>query len=700
MMHQAGRVLFLAGIALLASGLSCGLADDKPAAPTPLVKTTHVYKTVGDVKVEADVYRPAGTDSRPVVVWIHGGALIVGGRSQVPKNILDLCTQERLIFVSLDYRLAPEVKLPEIATDIKDAFRWLNEQGPKLFQADTSRIVVAGGSAGGFLTMLSGVIVKPRPSALVAYWGYGDIDGPWTTTASKNHGAPIMVNDPQELLAGLPAGKIFTNTDDPAAGKARGMYYRYLRQTGTWSRGVTGIDATKEPGKLDPYCPVKNISADYPPILMVHGTEDTDVPYSCSVDMARQLAKYKVVHELVSVPNAEHGLRDGDPKLVAEANAKALDFIREHAKTKPPVASTAVADAEVAEQLAVISRVGRLGTGSAEARVARDALAQRDIRILPALLTAMDTSNSVAANWYRTIYEQIIARAQAQPDAVWPVEFLKGYVGEALRQGRPRRLALALIERLEPGFSEQWKPSRLADPEFRYEAVNLALAAGDRLVTAKDTEQAKAAYRRAFEAARDSAQVTQAADKLRSLNETTDAVAHLGLVVDWWLIGPFDAPEKTGFNTVFEPERKIDLQAKYAGQDGSQIAWIKHHAADSLGQLNLINAIAATREAVGYGYSEIEVPTGGAALLGCGADDNCAVWLNGEKVLAREQWLNGTRFDRFVTPVKLRTGRNTLLVKICQGPQHKDPEVPNNWSLQLRLCDGDGKGIAFKSALP
>ena len=80
------------------------------AADKPLNKTTHVYKTVGDVKVEADVYRPEGNEARPVVVWIHGGALIVGSRSQVPKQILELCTRERFVFVSLDYRLAPEVK--------------------------------------------------------------------------------------------------------------------------------------------------------------------------------------------------------------------------------------------------------------------------------------------------------------------------------------------------------------------------------------------------------------------------------------------------------------------------------------------------------------------------------------------------------------------------------------------------------------
>lgn len=39
----------------------------------PLIKTTHVYKTVGDVKVEADVYRPEGDEVRPVV-WLHLGS--------------------------------------------------------------------------------------------------------------------------------------------------------------------------------------------------------------------------------------------------------------------------------------------------------------------------------------------------------------------------------------------------------------------------------------------------------------------------------------------------------------------------------------------------------------------------------------------------------------------------------------------------
>jgi len=318
------------GILLSLCLLTCTVAagadhDCTHASDELLVKTTHVYKTVGDVKIEADVYRPEGAEKRPLVVWIHGGALIVGSRTHVPNQILELCTRERFILASLDYRLAPEVKLPEIVGDIQDAFRWLHADGPLLLGADPQRVVVAGGSAGGFLTMLSGAIVKPTPTALVAYWGYGDIDGEWTRAKSTHHGTPIPHD---EALAAV-GKRILTNTNDPAEGKARGGYYRYLRQTGAWSLGVTGIDAAKEPGRLDVFCPVKQITSDYPPLLMIHGTEDTDVPYACSADMARELTRHGVKHELLSIAGAEHGLRDGDPRNVAEANLRALEFIRE-----------------------------------------------------------------------------------------------------------------------------------------------------------------------------------------------------------------------------------------------------------------------------------------------------------------------------------------------------------------------------------
>jgi hypothetical protein len=194
--------------------------------------------------------------------------------------------------------------------------------------------------------------------------------------------------------------------------------------------------------------------------------------------------------------------------------------------------------------------------------------------------------------------------------------------------------------------------------------------------------------------------VVRAADKLAALGEQVDIVAHLGLVVDWWVIGPFDAPSFTGFEAAFPPEQSVDLQAEYSGPGRRSLRWARHRTGDPLGLVNLVQALAPVEEAVGYAYAEVESPRGLTAELRCGADDNCTVWLNGEKVFARDQWLNGVRFDRFTAPVKLRQGKNRVLVKICQGPQHKNPQVPNNWSLYVRFCDQRGLGLGLRSMLP
>jgi hypothetical protein len=355
---------------------------------------------------------------------------------------------------------------------------------------------------------------------------------------------------------------------------------------------------------------------------------------------------------------------------------------------------------EVTAAIQAIAQVGPKAAGSVEARRARDCLARHGTDILPQLLEAMDTTNVVAANWYRTAYEEIVARELAQPEPSFPLDALRVYAGDSGRQGRVRRAVVNLLDRLEPGFASDFVPTLLDDPEFRADAVDAALAGGAKAEAAGDRQQAIAQFRTAFEHARAADQVTQSAARLTALGQQADIETHLGLVTDWWLLGPFDAPEYSGFATVFPPEMRIDLRATYRGKDGATIAWMRRRSADPIGQLNLINAIAPVKEAVAYVYSELSSPQDMDAQLRCGADDNCIVWLNGERVFGREQWLNGTRFDRFIVPVRLRSGKNTLLVKVCQGPQHKDPEVPNLWSLQLRFCDATGIGVGLTSALP
>ena len=315
------RIIVLCFLALVGICRCAAHAADR-STDDAWTKHTLVYKTVGPTKIEADVLCRPGDRPRPAVVWIHGGALIMGSRDGVPRDVVKLCRERNYVLISIDYRFATEVKLPAIIEDVQDAFRWIRSDAARQFHLDTNKLVVSGGSAGGYLTMMTGIVVEPRPTALVAYWGYGDVDGPWYVEPSTFYRKQPLVSE-ADALAGV-GGQVVTRGD----GKGRGTYYLYLRQNGLWTREVSGFDPKTERAKLDRYCPVRNITPQYPPILMVHGTNDDDVPYQESADMAAALKAKNVPHELITVENGGHGLGGADEKAIKDAKARAIEFIQ------------------------------------------------------------------------------------------------------------------------------------------------------------------------------------------------------------------------------------------------------------------------------------------------------------------------------------------------------------------------------------
>ncbi len=298
--------------------LSPAAAEDK--------KMTHSFKQAGEVKILADVY-PAAGEKRPVVVWIHGGALINGHRESVPGWLAEACRKNEYVLVSIDYRLAPETQLPLIIEDVEDAFRWVRQKGPEMFHGDPERIAVVGGSAGGYLTLTSGFRVKPRPQALVSLWGYGDLVGPWYSEPSphaRHHGSKLSEGEAFKQVSGQPISDSRQRKGDG------GAFYQYCRQQGTWPKAVSGWDPKKEPEKFFPYMAVKNVTADYPPTLLIHGDKDTDVPYEQSAMMAVELKKHEVEHRLVRLEGGEHGLAGVDPKIISQTYADAAAFLQKH----------------------------------------------------------------------------------------------------------------------------------------------------------------------------------------------------------------------------------------------------------------------------------------------------------------------------------------------------------------------------------
>ncbi len=319
----ASWILVLCVAAILQAGDQANVQEDPPA----FSKKVYTYKTVDQLKIRADVYRHEDTVKRPVVVWLHGGALIMGSRSGVPKQLQELAQEHGFVLVSQDYRLAPETQLPEIIEDLKDGLDWVRESGPERFGVDPSRMVVAGASAGGYLALMSGVVMDPPPSAIVSYWGFGDVDGDWTTKPSEAYRKGKLI-EKEDAWAGV-GGQVLTSTNK-TNGRGRAVFFLYLKQTGQWLNAVSGFDPETDRDKITPFCPIRNLTPAYPPTLFLHGTADKDVPVGQSVAMARELKRHGVAHELITIEGGGHSLWGGDRVLIDQAFQRSMEYIREH----------------------------------------------------------------------------------------------------------------------------------------------------------------------------------------------------------------------------------------------------------------------------------------------------------------------------------------------------------------------------------
>lgn len=292
---------------------------------------TYVYKTVADCSIGADVYRLPDDVIRPVLFWLHGGALIMGNRETIAPEQLERYVNAGYVVVAIDYRLAPEAKLETIIEDVLDAYHWVRISGPELFRIDPERIAVVGHSAGGYLTLMIGVHATPRPGALISFYGYGDIVGPWYSQPDPfyNQLPPVSTEESQRMVGTSgTTGTPFHSSES----ENRGRFYLYCRQRGLWPQEVAGHDPGQEPDWFSPFCPIRNVTSDFPPTLFIHGDRDTDVPLQQSLSMAKTLERYRVEHELKIVPGRGHGFdhaNTSDP-LVTEVFNQVIGFLEKY----------------------------------------------------------------------------------------------------------------------------------------------------------------------------------------------------------------------------------------------------------------------------------------------------------------------------------------------------------------------------------
>jgi acetyl esterase/lipase len=265
------------------------------ATAEPRLERDVEYARVDQHSLLLDLYVPSDRNAPPLIVWVHGGAWRSGSKKDVPIRQL---AERGYAIASVDYRLSPVARFPAQAHDIKAAIRYLRAR-QRDYGFDSSRIIVAGSSAGGHLAALVGVSngvaalegsvgehaqVSSDVQAIVSFYGASNLQS--ILSQSTPHGLKVRVPALELLLGGQP-------------------------------------DAQAELARLA--SPVAHVDESDPPLLLIHGDQDPQMP----INQAHELhAAYKKAGRAVQFEVVPGGVHGGKGFYEPEMLSRVESFLR------------------------------------------------------------------------------------------------------------------------------------------------------------------------------------------------------------------------------------------------------------------------------------------------------------------------------------------------------------------------------------
>lgn len=251
-----------------------------------------VYSAIDPVSNRLDLYVPKQTTKpAPVLVWIHGGGWGRLSKDSVSGQIIPYL-EFGWIVVNVDYRLTPAALAPAAVQDCRCVLRWIAGNAKRL-NADIDRIVVSGTSAGGHLSLITGMLADGVSYDTLC----GSIETPRVAAVVNHYG----ITDVNDLLGG-------TNR--------KGYAVAWIGERPNREEMAKAVS------------PLTYVRKTLPPIFSAQGDADPTVPYSHSVRLHRALDSLGVPNELVTIPGGKHGrFTKEENEMIKERIEK---FLRKH----------------------------------------------------------------------------------------------------------------------------------------------------------------------------------------------------------------------------------------------------------------------------------------------------------------------------------------------------------------------------------
>ncbi len=314
--------------------------------------------------------------------------------------------------------------------------------------------------------------------------------------------------------------------------------------------------------------------------------------------------------------------------------------------------------------------------------------AANDVTVIQSL-TAMKGATPLGRNWLLGLANSLYRKSGKSQTAE-----LSTFLSDVSQDGEARYIAFQWLTANNAELRKKLLDGMKQDPspELRYLAISEAVAAKP------DTPELLSL----LDSARHAQQVVSIIGVLKEKGTVVDQVKQFGLLTQWKLIGPFDNVGTVNFDKVFPVEAdwmngkvKDEYESKLV-VDGKNVnaKWINESAKSEDGTIDLAAIYSNEKGCIVYAATEFDSEKEQDAELRLGCINGNKTWLNGKLVMSNEVYHTDMKIDQYIETVRLKAGKNQILVKLSQNEQKE--QWAQRFAFQLRVSDSTGKAILAK----